>query len=1060
VCEAHAIIPHSTFHIAFKIVIENKKQIISIEASAGAGKTYSLAKRYISLLFEPSGQTGVKNIIAVTFANKAALEMKSRVISYLKKAALSLDTENIFEGLNLTKNQIKEKSVRILNEILEDYDAFNISTIDSFKNRILKACAINLGVSPNFKIEDDYSQNLLFALDSFIENAAKSPETRALLENYVRQYLSVEKSGWFPKNDIFNEAAKVFEKSSHSGKNISFLRNDFQKEIFKISGEIYNNISSFYEKFPKLKIHSQHYKDIQKIIAGGAKSGVSLLCTLDIPSKFSEPELKYLKDAQKCPEADGLWERIRAQISELCSFYAKNYYAVYCEIYEALSKEFDLRAKKDELVFLNEINKKTFSIFEGESFASESFAGESFALPEIYYRLSEKYKHFLIDEFQDTNSVQWAGIKRFLEESLSSGGTFFYVGDAKQAIYDFRGGNSSIFYNVLNEFPGVETASVLLDKNYRSHKEIVDFNNKIFSLENLNRFLSESNKDMQTCGIISQVYSSSKQTYKPGKDKGYVEIEVMPKDADETYEQEKFNAFIDDILTRFSQKDIAVLCRTNAQSFTAGSWILERGLNVNSQQTLSLKNNGIIKQLFSFMEFIASPMDALSFSSFILGEAFLTVCGVSAQEMERFLFSRNKNLSSGAFYKDFRNLYKNIWDEYFEDFFIKAGFVPVYEFVLAALEKFKIAGNFPQSKTFIMRFLELIKDFENEAQGKSPGGLKSFIEYFKSLKDDDPSLFVINSPKDAITVTTVHKAKGLQFPVVILPFLALPPSKTENPFFIDEEQSSEQSSLNLVYLSKDIAKFSEEFKALYDNEKTKSLLAELNVLYVAMTRAECEMYALVPQKTGNANNAAITLFGGQNIIAGSKEKYDIKTTENTDDTSVFDALRSEYKDVLKNFHSPDIEIPEFSENRKKGNILHFALSNIVTLKGKDIDAEIDKAYAATKNKFVSENISWLKEELSSFFKKEEITKLFLYEETVVSNEREIISADGAVLRIDKLIVLPDEIIIADFKSSLYNREENFKQVKNYAAAVRGIYSGKKISGYIIDISKKEVLSVQ
>ena len=1042
---------------------DNKKQIISIEASAGAGKTYSLAKRYISLLFEPSGQNRVKNIIAVTFANKAALEMKSRVISYLKKAALSLDTENIFEGLNLTKSQIKEKSVRILNEILEDYDAFNISTIDSFKNRILKACAINLGLSPNFKIEDDYSQNLLFALDSFIENAAKSPQARALLENYVRQYLSVEKSGWFPKNDIFNESAKVFEKSSHSGKNISFLRNDFQKELFKLSGEIYDNIADFYEKFPKLKIHSQHYKDIQKIIAGGTK----FLCALDIPSKFSEPELKYLKDAQRCPEADELWERIHAQISELCSFYAKNYYAVYCEIYESLSKEFDSRAKKDELVFLNEINKKTFSLFE-----SESFAGESFALPEIYYRLSEKYKHFLIDEFQDTNSVQWAGIKRFLEESLSSGGTFFYVGDAKQAIYDFRGGNSSIFYNALNEFPGVGAASVLLDKNYRSHKAIVNFNNSVFSLENLSRFLSESNKDGQNSGIISQTYSSSKQTYKPEKDKGYVEIEIIPKDAGETYEKEKFNAFIDEILTRFGQKDIAVLCRTNAQSFTASSWILERGLNVNSQQTLSLKNNGIIKQIFSFMEFIASPMDALSFSSFILGEAFLTACGVSADEMEQFLFSRTP---SGAFYKDFRDLYKNIWNEYFEDFFVKAGFVPVYEFVLAALEKFKIAENFPQSKTFIMRFLELIKDFESEA---SLCGLKPFIEYFKSLKDDDPSLFVINSPKDAITVTTIHKAKGLQFPVVILPFLALPPSKTENPFFIDEEQSSEQSSLeqsleqssseqsseqsslSLIYLSKDIAKFSEELKTLYDNEKAKSLLAELNVLYVAMTRAECEMYALVPQKTGNANNAAITLFGGQNIIAGSKEKYEKNDSADIKDTYIRDILASGFKDVLKNFHSPDIEIPEFNENRKKGNILHFALSNIATLKGKDANAEIDKTCAATKNKFISEDISWLQEELSSFFKKEEIAELFSYEETTVSNEREIISAEGAALRIDKLIILPDKIIIADFKNSIYDQEENFKQVKNYMAAISGIYPDKKTFGYIVDISKKEVLSVK
>jgi ATP-dependent exoDNAse (exonuclease V) beta subunit len=1020
-------------------VNENKKQIISIEASAGAGKTYSLAKRYISLLFEPSGQTRVKNIIAVTFANKAALEMKSRVIYYLKKAALSLDTENIFEGLNLSKSAIKEKSVKILDEILENYDDFNISTIDSFKNRILKACAINLGLSPNFKIEDDYSQNLMFALDSFIETALKSSKTRALLESYIKQYLLVEKSGWFPKNDIFKEASKVFNKSSNSGKNISYLKNDFQKELYKRSGEIYDKILLFKEKFTKLKIHSQYVKDVEKIVSGGRELGISRLCKIDIPAKFANSEIKYLKDAEINFEANALWEEISAQISELCAFYAKNYYSVYCEIYEDVSKEFDLRAKKDELVFLNEINKKTFSLFKDPAFT----------LPEIYYRLSEKYKHFLIDEFQDTNSVQWSGIKRFLEESLSNGGTFFYVGDAKQAIYDFRGGNSSIFYKAVNEFSSFSAAVVFLNQNYRSHLEIVNFNNKIFSSENLTRFADEINKDGRDYGDIARIYSSSKQAHKPEKDKGYVEIEIMPKDASDSAAKEKFNAFLDEILTRFNQKDIAVLCRTNAQTLTAGSWILERGLNVNSPQTLSLKNNNIIKQIFSFMEFIASPTDSLSFASFITGDIFLKTTDMLSDEILNFLFLHNKTASCETFYIDFRNSYKNIWDEYFESFFVKSGFVPVYELLISILEKFKIVENFPPSKAFVMRFLELIKDFENETQ---LCGLKTFSDYFKSLRDDDPSLFVINSSKDAITVTTVHKAKGLQFPVAIIPFLALASSKTENPFFMEE-----QNSLKLVYLSKDAAKFSPELKGVYDDEKAEFLLAELNVLYVAMTRAECEIYAIAAQKAGASNNAAIALLGGKNIKAGTKENYALKKDE--DSRCVKDVCLSGYRDVLKNFASPDIEISEFNENKKKGNILHFALSNVVSLLGKDISFEIDAAIAAAKNKFALQDVTWLKEELAALFENGEILKLFLYKEDEISNEREVIGENGVSLRIDKLIVLPDEIIIADFKSSLFAKEEKFKQVRNYAEVVSRIYPDKKIGAYIADIGAREVLSV-
>ena len=147
----------------------NKSQIISVQASAGSGKTYNLAKRYLYLLLDSGSHTSIKNVIAVTFTNKAAVEMKYRVMSYLKKAALSLDTGNFFDDLKLSKNEIADKSSVVLKEILESYDNFNISTIDSFKNHILKSCAISVDLSPNFTVERDYSGNLLFSLEIFLQ---------------------------------------------------------------------------------------------------------------------------------------------------------------------------------------------------------------------------------------------------------------------------------------------------------------------------------------------------------------------------------------------------------------------------------------------------------------------------------------------------------------------------------------------------------------------------------------------------------------------------------------------------------------------------------------------------------------------------------------------------------------------------------------------------------------------------------------------------------------------------------------------------------------------------
>ncbi|MCA6071890.1 MAG: UvrD-helicase domain-containing protein, partial [Endomicrobium sp.] len=210
----------------------NKSQIISMQASAGSGKTYNLAKRYIYLLLGSNNETSIKNIIAVTFTNKAAVEMKYRVLDYLKKAALCLDTGDFFDDLNLTKTEISKKSIATLEDILHFYDSFNIGTIDSFKNHILKSCAINIDLSPNFTIEQDYSDNLLLSLENFLQKARYLENLRNMLLRYVYQYL-MKDSGWFPKDDIYKETEKVFKKSGDIGKNILTAEGEsFKSEAF------------------------------------------------------------------------------------------------------------------------------------------------------------------------------------------------------------------------------------------------------------------------------------------------------------------------------------------------------------------------------------------------------------------------------------------------------------------------------------------------------------------------------------------------------------------------------------------------------------------------------------------------------------------------------------------------------------------------------------------------------------------------------------------------------------------------------------------------------------
>ncbi len=1014
-------------------------QIISVQASAGSGKTYSLAKRYISLLFD-SSENGIslKNVIAVTFANKAAVEMKYRVVEYLKKAALSLDTDGIFDGFNISGKNLPLQSVKVLNGILDNYDSFNISTIDSFINSILKACAININISPNFKVEKDYSAHLGFALDSFLRNASTSPALKNMLSDYIDQYLLSEKTGWFPSNDIYNRAEKVFQKSSASGKGIGFAKVKFKEHIYAAASAIFKKTEKFYEICAKKDIYANTLKAVEKVLNGGIKSFFN---PDKIPKAFAAPVLKYKKNSEPETAVSELWEAISFEIAALCEYYSENYYSVYSEIFSEIIAEFDIYAGKDELVFLNDINKKALNLF------SEG----GLIMPEVYYRLSEKYKYFLIDEFQDTNDVQWTVLKRFLEESLAGGGTFFYVGDPKQAIYDFRGGNSELFYKAAGDFSGAECDVLLLKENYRSHKTIVDFNNEVFSQENIERYLKqvyEGENVSEKFKDLLSVYASSRQNASLKKDKGYVEINIVPEDCEdeEEYVKEQFLSQVTQIANRFKQSDITVLCRSNDEAQKASGWLMAQNYAVESAQTLNIRNNIFVKEIFSLIKFIDLPINSLFFSSFILGEIFSKASRIKSYDFERFLFEQKKDNKSEAFYKIFRQKHEQAWNNFFEEFFVKAGFIPVYELALSILEKFKIVENFPESKPFVMRFLELIKDFEQEKSG-----IKDFTEYFETLDDKDESLYIKSASGAGIKVMTVHKAKGLQFPVVIVPFLKLSETKIDKPFF-----ALDGNMIKLLYLTRNSSAFSAKLEALYDKEKSKTLMSEMNILYVSMTRAEKEFYALVPGKSGGSKNTAQILFQGMNLTVGKKEKYEsiqIKLNE------IFDESASGYKDISVNLESNKVDINS-DDARRKGLMAHFALSQIYTLKNKNIEEEILKAAAVTKSKYLEDDVKWLEDEMRELFSSPDISKVFGYDSKSVSNEKEIIDSSGNTLRIDKLIELEKEVLVFDFKSSNGLAAQNKEQILNYADCLAEIYPGKSISPYIIDLSLKQAIEVK
>jgi len=286
--------------------------------------------------------------------------------------------------------------------------------------------------------------------------------------------------------------------------------------------------------------------------------------------------------------------------------------------------------------------------------------------------------------------------------------------------------------------------------------------------------------------------------------------------------------------------------------------------------------------------------------------------------------------------------------------------------------------------------------------------------------------------------------------VVIIPFLRLSDKSLEKPYF---DGSGEK--IKLLNVSENIAKFSQEARLIYEKQKTDSLLSELNVVYVSMTRAQYEFYAVVPYKSGKLNNMIPLLFKGKSLVSGAKRAYNLNAGE--EDGIVSDVFKRGYKDVQKYLRNADKTKLDIRGVRKKGLIIHYALSKIKSLKNKNIDEAVGCALEFAKRKFFFEDVEFAREELYRLFSSEKVLSLFMYDDSCIYNEKEVVNAAGETFRIDKLIINKDEVIIADFKSSGYGKKENKKQIKSYAGLISEIYPGKKITACILDVKNAEVV---
>jgi ATP-dependent exoDNAse (exonuclease V) beta subunit len=1035
---------------------EQSSEIYIVEASAGTGKTYALSKRYIKLLLDDNihPQT-IRNILAITFTNKATREMKERILEFLKKIALdsykdSNEKEEILQGLH--KNKVRQKALDLLDYIIQNYNFFQVKTIDSFVNIILSGCAYSLKLPANFEIAKEYTEHLTYNLDEYIETANHEKSAREIIETFLEQYIFLEnKNNWLPKKDIFNLIQFMFSKTMSYGmpfkkfdlKGIVVLKE--KKKILSKYNEIRNKLPEGTNKIFLNALNNFLQKNTENFDFDQLSSGMT------------NESIRVNKGCVIPSEVEKEWSKLQTDLRKLAEKEAYSLLNCYIDIFNPVYKNLREYAHKEDILFLGELNHQAHKLIDQNSIT----------VPELYYRLAARYRHYLIDEFQDTSRLQWQNLYLMVEDAIASGGSLYYVGDKKQAIYRFRAGDVSLFEDIKQKLQQFNPQPTTLNTNYRSDKVIVDFNNKVFSPENLAHLLSthqptdeSSAKTLDASNIneIREIFKDSQQIPYNSKESGYVNAEAVEYANIEDKEEkikEKIIALISELKERFQLKEIGILCRDNASVELVSGWLVEANINVESEKTLNIKNNKHIKEIISFLKFLNSPIDNLAFSSFILGDIFTSASQTSREQLEKFILKYRHIEKKIILYREFKKTYPEIWENYIKESFKNVGFIRLYELAIDILRRFNVLDNFSDNHGFFAHFLEIIKKTED-----THNNLTDFIEYLDDVEDENT--FVNFSGSDAVKILSIHKAKGLSFNAVIVPFLELdisdigPGSKGKDVAYT---AIPEENDLTMVKLTSKYHRLSDKIAKQYKEEYIKSLIDELNTIYVALTRAKNEMHIFIPYAATGTKNIAQFLIPEGYFKNGTKQ---LTINEYTEETSAI-IPSPKYKTWIGFLKDEFIDI-ETVKNRNsilRGKILHFMLSMISSLK----DHKLTEIMPEIKRKTIAEypitdNFSEFESIINKVIDNTTTKDFFYIDNEEVFQEKEIVDSSGQTKRIDRLIIKKNEVWIIDYKTKGEIIEDYKKQVLEYINIIQNIYPDKKTRGFLLfleDIKIEEIL---
>lgn len=1015
-------------------------------ASAGSGKTFTLVKEYLKICLTSKSPKKFVEILAVTFTNKAAAEMKDRIISSLKsfsnpKTAEQTDLEMralIVSETGLTIHELTVRAQAVFENILHNYSQFSIGTIDKFTHRIIRTFAQDLDLPQNFEVEMEHKLLLKQAVDLLISKTGEDEKLTQLLVNFIKDKTADDKS-WLIENDFYLVAEELLKESGQEHcDNLKELNLD---DFFLIQKSIQKYINKFDQELSAIGIgFVDDCKDqgISPEWLVGGKNGLrkyfDYLRTQQwekyIPTKTNytniEKENWYASKAPTSSYAsiDSLQEKHKPFVNralEILLDYPKyvkfrliasNFYAM--AVLHEISKQMQYIKEQNNIIPIGEFNKKIATVLQNEE---GNF---------IYERLGERYANYFIDEFQDTSELQWKNLLPLLENAIANGqkpGSAMLVGDAKQAIYRWRGGEVDQFIELQlkaaspsgKEPYKMEACS--LDFNYRSAAEIVDFNNQFFSS------VAPKIENQKYSALFSNL--NSKQVRGTG---GHVSIEYIDYNGDyEELQKARCLSNIEQLREDgFNYGDICILTRTKAKGTVLVKLLSEKGIPVVSAESLLLEQSTEVKFMLNFLRFLNEPMHPryrFKLIEYLNENEFCTATLENVHiQLDQLC---NASLS------EFNAFLKSIISDYD---MLKWRSISLVELSHKIARSFKLEET---ARIYMQFFMDEVWAYST----KYAQDLFGFLNYWEETAHK--LSVAIPEGINAVQVMTIHKSKGLEFPAVIFPFANWNATSEQNAKSWVETDAPELHNLptSLIPISDKLKSSTEKLQSLYVEHKSKVLLDNLNMLYVALTRPKTRLYIQTSSKGGNLSTYFDHFLKEQGLwepnrdvyTFGSPVAYHSKPRPKNTNLEVSTPIKDLSKVLKISRQAPRMwEVDHPEKGADKGRKIHEILSYIKV--ESDLNSALEKALreGLLSNNELKE-VHYLLQQTLHHPKLKKYFSVGLK----VKNEEDILLENGKVIRPDRLVFMPDGITIIDYKTGapLASHEEQILTYRSHIVSM-------------------------